>query len=143
MRTRLVILCALVCFAMTVSTPLKAQFRQPTSEELKMTADPMAPGAAAVYLNVEEAENDPLHFGSYYGRIKVLTEKGKELATVVMPAMKSGDKIGNLKGRTIHPDGTVIPMTGKPEDVMVSGPDGQQVARKAITLPNVEVGSIL
>ena len=27
--------------------------------------------------------------------------------------------------------------------MMVSGPDGQQVARKTITLPNVEVGSIL
>ena len=143
MRTRVVVSCAFVCLAVAVSTQLKAQFRQPTEEELKMTSDPKAPGAAAVYLNVEESENDPLHFGSYYARIKVLTEKGKELATVVLPAMRSGDKIGNLKGRTIHSDGTVIPMTGKPEDVMVSGPDGQQVARKAIRLPKVEVGSIL
>ena len=143
MRTRVVVSCALVCLAMAVSTQLKAQFRPPTNEELKMSSDPKAPGAAAVYLNVEEIENDPLHFGSYYGRIKVLTEKGKELATVQIPVMKSGDKIGNLKGRTIHTDGTIIPMTEKAEEVMVSGPGGQQVARKVITLPNVEVGSIL
>jgi hypothetical protein len=37
---------------------LCAQFQQPTDEEFKMTADPKAPGAAAVYLNIEEATND-------------------------------------------------------------------------------------
>ena len=42
-----------------------AQFQAPTDEELKMTADPKAPGAAAVYLNIEEIANDPLHYQSY------------------------------------------------------------------------------
>jgi hypothetical protein len=42
-----------------------AQFQQPTDEELKMTADPKAPGAAAVYLNLEEITNDPLHYKSF------------------------------------------------------------------------------
>ena len=59
---------------------LSAQFQAPTDEELKMTADAKAPGAAAVYLNIEEIDNDPLHYQSHYERIKVLSEKGKELA---------------------------------------------------------------
>jgi hypothetical protein len=70
------------CFLPSRPALVRAQFQQPTDEELKMTADPKAPGAAAVYLNVEEITNDQLHYHSFYARIKVLTEKGKELATV-------------------------------------------------------------
>ena len=33
-------------------------------------------------LDIKQIANDPLHYQSYYARIKVLTEKGKELATV-------------------------------------------------------------
>ena len=38
-----------------------AQFQPPDPDELKMTADPKAPGADAVYLDIEEIANDPLH----------------------------------------------------------------------------------
>jgi hypothetical protein len=101
--------------ALTSPALLLAQFQQPTDEELKMTADPKAPGAAAVYLNVEEVTNDNLHYQTFYARIKVLTEKGKELATVdVPPYLRGTSKITDIKGRTIHSDGTVIPLVGKP-----------------------------
>ena len=83
-----------------------------------MTADPKAPGAAAVYLNIEEIANDPIHFQSVYIRIKVLQEKGKELATVELPYMSGSTKITDIKARTIHSDGTVIPLNGKPEDLL-------------------------
>jgi len=67
-----------------LSSPLItfAQFQAPSPEELKMTADPKAPGAAAVILYREETEDDPHHFSTVYTRIKVLTEQGKEAATV-------------------------------------------------------------
>ncbi|MGP8187482.1 MAG: DUF3857 domain-containing transglutaminase family protein [Terracidiphilus sp.] len=122
---------------------LRAQFQQPTDEELKMTSDPKAPGAAAVFLDIEEVASDPLHNQSTYARIKVLTEKGKELATVELPYLKGTYKIVDIKGRTIHPDGTVIPLTVKPEDLFVSKSGEEQVGKKVFTLPNVEVGSIL
>jgi len=61
------------------------QFQEPTAEELHMTSDPKAPGASAVYLYLEEKTDDAYHYHSYYARIKVLTEKGKELATVNIP----------------------------------------------------------
>lgn len=134
--------------ALTSPALLIAQFQQPTSEELKMTANPKAPGAAAVYLNIEEIDNDPIHFQSVYIRIKVLQEKGKELATVELPYMSGSTKITDIKARTIHSDGTVIPLNGKPEDLLstkTTTKDGEklQFGRKIFTLPSVEVGSIL
>ncbi|MFZ0336591.1 MAG: DUF3857 and transglutaminase domain-containing protein [Terracidiphilus sp.] len=120
-----------------------AQFQPPTDEELKMTADPKAPGADAVYLDVEEIANDPLHYQTYYARIKVLTEKGKELATVTIPYLKGNKKVADIKGRTIHADGTVIPLTVKPEDLLSQKSGENQLGRVVFTLPSVEVGSIL
>jgi hypothetical protein len=143
MRTRLVLSFALLFVASTASSPVMAQFQQPTDEELKMTADPKAPGADAVYLNIEEIANDPPHFQSFYARIKVLTEKGKELATVEVPYLRGNSKIDDIKARTIHADGTVIPLVGKPEDLLVSKNKEREVGRKVFTLPSVEVGSIL
>jgi hypothetical protein len=124
-----------------------AQFQKPTSEELKMTDDPKAPGAAAVFLNVEETTDDDAHYHSFYARIKVLQEKGKELATVEIPYWHGNSKVDDIKARTIHADGTVIPLTGKPEDLLaakISTKDGDaQVNREVFNLPSVEVGCIL
>jgi hypothetical protein len=59
-----------------------AQFQPVSREELGMTSDPKAPGAAAVYLYREETEDDPHAFRTIYARIKVLTEAGKSAAVV-------------------------------------------------------------
>jgi len=137
-------LCLPVFLAVLLSPALlRAQFQPPTDEELKMTADPKAPGAAAVYLNVAEEANDPLHYQAFYARIKVLSEKGKELATVELPYFRGDTQITDIKARTIHPDGTIIPLQGKPEDLLVAKSGDMQFGRKVFTLPSVEVGSIL
>lgn len=59
-----------------------AQFPAVPKEELSMISDPRAPGAAAVYLDREETEDDPHAFRTVYARIKVLTEAGKSAAVV-------------------------------------------------------------
>jgi hypothetical protein len=122
---------------------LCAQFQAPTAEELKMTADPKAPGAAAVYLNLEDVTNDLLHFRSYYARIKVLTEKGKDLATIQIPYETYNFKITEIKGRTIHPDGAIVPLVVKPEDLLIVKQGDTTIDRKVLNLPSVEVGSII
>jgi hypothetical protein len=122
---------------------VSAQFQTPNPDELKMTSDPKAPGAAAVYLDVQEIDNDPMHYQSYYERIKVLTEKGKQLATVELPYLRGDWKVTDIKGRTIHPDGTIIPLEGKPEDLLSEKKGEFQLGRKVFTLPSVEVGSII
>jgi transglutaminase-like putative cysteine protease len=120
-----------------------AQFQAPTEEELKMTAEPKAPGASAIYLYREEKVDDMLHYHSLYVRIKVLTEKGKELATVSVPYLKGEYKISDVQARTIHADGKVIPLDVKPADLMEAKVSGFQVNKVVFTLPDVEVGSIL
>ena len=143
MRTRVILRSTLLLLALTLPTLLKAQFQAPNPDELKMTSDPKAPGAAAVYLEVNEDCNDPLHFQSYYARIKVLTEKGKDLATQQIRYLHGNFTIGSIKGRTIHADGTVIPLTVKPEELLVAKAGEWQENAKVFTLPGVEVGSVL
>ncbi len=128
----------------TTPARLRSQsFQQPTTEELSMTADPKAPGADAIYLYYENTVDDESKFDSYYIRIKILTEKGKELATIKTPYHKGEYKIDDVKGRTIHPDGTVIPLNVKPEDLVEYKTKGYQYNSKVFTLPSVEIGSII
>jgi hypothetical protein len=124
-------------------TLLRAQFQAPAKEELEMTSDPKAPGADAVYLYREEKTDDNLHYHSDFVRLKVLTEKGKELATVRIPYERRSFKVTGIQGRTIHSDGTVIPLTAKPSDLTDLKTKEYQVNTMVFTLPSVEVGSIL
>jgi hypothetical protein len=168
----------------TSFTLAHAQFAPPSPEELKMTADPKAPGADAVYLERLETTDDPHHFATVYARIKVLTEKGKDAATIHVPYQRnfvfhaSGDNssrmgpssnhwdapdvthsgedrpndvdsfnvktdIAAIEGRTIHPDGTVVPLTGTPADLLKVKRGRNQLNEVTFTLPSVEVGSII
>ena len=138
----------LVLPLLSISTLAHAQkWIDPTPEELSMTSQPEVPGAAAVYLNREEMTDDQLHMFSIYVRLKVLTEKGKDYANVeINYANRSdggGTSIGGIGGRTIHPDGKVIPFTGKPYDKLVEKLQGEKRKAKVFTLPDVEVGSII
>lgn len=155
LRFVLPLLLILAPFAATAQT----RFVDPTPEELKMTSDPKDPGASAVYLNVEEAANDELLFHTYYARVKVLTEKGKEQATVEITYPANFYRIADIKGRTIHPDGTIIPLDMKPADLVVLNAKEMSndksealssykvgdvnIKKVAFNLPSVEVGSIL
>jgi transglutaminase-like putative cysteine protease len=147
-----------------------AQFQAPTQEELKMTSDPKAPGADAVYLYRDETDEDnQQHFREIYVRMKVLTEKGKELATVHFfyepkripneiradqsddgevdasgwNSLKGHVEVAAISGRTIHVDGTIVPLTTTPEELMVAKDGGRELKTTTFSLPAVEVGSIL
>jgi hypothetical protein len=145
LRTYALLRVALSLAFVALAPTLRAQFQNATPEELKMTADPAAPGAAAVYLNVVQTASNPLHFESTYARIKILTEKGESLATVELPYQKDQYQynVTDIRGRTIHPDGTIVELTGKPTDLLVAKDRDTKIGRKVFTLPSVEVGSII
>jgi hypothetical protein len=135
-------------FYLTFLTPLHAEkWQQPTQQELQMKSDPSAPGAAAVYLYREETVDDNLHLHTFYARIKVLTAQGKSWADVRLPyfsAYEDGNfRIASIEGRTIEPDGKIVPFTGKPYDKLVYQQGEHKVMEKVFTLPDVQVGSIL
>lgn len=117
---------------------------QPTPEELKMTSDPAAPDAAAVYLFREETVDDKVHYHRLYARIKILTEKGKEeYSDIEIPYEAGMSNIRDVEGRTIHPDGTVVPFTGKPYDKELVKAGDIKINAKVFSMPDVQVGSIL
>ncbi|MGA8939089.1 MAG: DUF3857 domain-containing protein [Acidobacteriaceae bacterium] len=147
--------CAGLFSAMLVTTvALQAQesFTTPTAEELSMTSLPGYPGVAAVVLYREQTTNDDMHVVYHYDRIKVLTKDGEKYANVELPFVTTtGDTdytaddktLGEIAGRTIHADGTIIPFTGKPYlKVLEKGKDAKMQER-VFTLPDVEVGSII
>jgi len=124
---------------------VRAQWTAPTPEELSMTSIPEVPGAPAVYLYKEEISIDGQHMQSFYVRLKVLTEGGKEYANVELPFASgaAGRTLDSIAGRTIHADGTILPFTGKPYEKVVEKMQGYSIKVKIFSLPSVEVGSII
>lgn len=118
-----------------------------------MKSLPGYPGVPAVVLFREEITKDDLHVFQNYSRIKILTEEGKKYANVELGFvsssasgyMENGDDkmVGDIIGRTIHADGTIIPFTGKPYLKVIEKTKGYKVQQKVFTLPDVEVGSII
>ena len=112
-------------------------------DDLKMTADPHAPGAQAIYLYRQVDRNDQLSVETDYIRIKIFTEEGRKQGDVEIRYLAAESNIRNIKARTIHPDGAVINFDGKVYDKVVIKARGFKYAAKTFTLPDVQVGSII
>ena len=140
--SRILRFCLLLASLASVS---HAQWTAPTPEELSMTAEPAVPGAAAIYLYKEQTAEDQYRMWSYYYRVKVLTEGGKDQANVELPflAGSHGWSIDSVAGRTVHPDGSITLFAGKPFEKVIEKSGGVKYSEKVFTLPAVEVGSIL
>ncbi len=145
---------SLLAATLALAWPARASdtFVKPSKEELEMTSLPGYPGAAAVVLYREEITKDDLHVFQHYDRIKILTEDGKKYANVQLRYFSSsgdgwdpGDdkKIGDIVGRTIHADGTIVPFTGKPYLKTIEKEQGYKYQELMFTLPDVQVGSII
>jgi hypothetical protein len=143
MRNRNLLLPALAWALAVLPAPAHAQFKDPVPAELQMQSDPQWPGADALGLDLEETSDDKTHLREFYRRVKVLTEKGKELATVRMSYLPDLESLVSVNARTIHADGTVIPLSSQPADLVELQEKKFRVQTIVFTLPSVEVGSIL
>ena len=124
-------------------------FQPPTPEELKMTTEPLAPGAPAIilYRQVDRDDNIRTPHEDNYIRIKVLTEEGRKHADVEIPFFRENEDIVNIRARTIRPDGSIADFGGKIfEKSLVKGKfegRGVKYLAKTFTLTDVQVGSII
>ncbi|MGO8985145.1 MAG: DUF3857 domain-containing protein [Terriglobales bacterium] len=123
---------------------------QPVSpDELKMASEPLAPGAPAIILYRQVDRDDNIHtpHEDNYFRIKILTEEGRKRADVEIEFLKEIQNVGNIKARTIRPDGSIAPFDGKIFDKQLMRGKfegrGLQYLAKTFTLPDVQVGSII
>jgi hypothetical protein len=78
-------------------------FQPISSEELKMTSEPLAPGAPAVilYRQVDRDDNGRTSHEDNYIRIKILTEEGRKYADVEIPFFKESQDVSTIRARTI------------------------------------------
>ena len=125
-----------------------------------MTSEPQAPGASAIILYREVNRDDygrTAHGGmqlmgnesaadryeeNYY-RIKILTEEGRKYANVEIPLPTEVGFITGINARTIRPDGSIVNFDGRVFEKTVYKSKGFQYIAKTITLPDVQVGSII
>jgi hypothetical protein len=145
--------------ALSFSSPAFAapSWQQPSADELSMTAQAEVPGADAVYLYREETTDDrensvgamesytdmQENFHTLYVRLKILSEAGKRYADVRILYPGRAFSVADVQGRTIHSDGTIIPLTDKPIKSTVEKSKTTEATGSVFTMPDVQVGSIL
>lgn len=134
-----------VCVLTTRAAKAGVGFQPVSADELKMTSEPMAPGAPAIilYRQVDRDDNSHTPHADNYVRIKILTEEGRKHANIEIPFVKGFDDLSNIKARTIKPDGSIVDFDGKIfEKELVKG-RGAKVLAKTFTLSDVGVGGII
>jgi hypothetical protein len=135
-----------LCLSLLHPSPARAQIEwQPIDPaDLAMKDEPLAPGAPAIYLYRETKRNDLEGNEYYYSRLKILTEAGKDQANVEIEYSRiHGANVDAIQGRTIHPDGTIIPWQGKALDQVLEHAHHVKYFAKTFALPDVQVGSII
>lgn len=142
MRKILLILAFLLTIALATAPASGADWPAVTDSDRSFNSVPDQPGAPAVILAREQTDDNMNNSQLVYERIKVLSESGRKYATVDLPYGRSVN-VSELKGRTVHVDGSIITFTGKAVETTRNGADGIPVTVNTFTLPDAEVGSIL
>jgi uncharacterized protein DUF3857 len=114
-----------------------------SKEELAMADDPANPGAPAILLYREVTTNDVKGFGTEYRRIKILNDDGKKYADIEIPYVEGAAQIEGIQARTIRPDGTTVTFQGQIFDRTALRARKTKIQVKALTLPDVQNGSII
>lgn len=125
------------------SAPAWGDWPPISPQDLSMSALPEQPGAPAVVLLREEIDDDMNAAHSVYQRIKILTDAGRRYGSVELPYSRRGFSITGISGRTVEPDGSVVPFDGKVIDKTVVKANQIRMNVKSFSLPDVQVGSII
>src|ERR1700730_18133761 len=91
-------------------SPASAVSFQPvSSDELKMTSEPKAPGAPAIILfrEVDRDDRGQTAHEDVYFRIKILTDDGRKYADIEIPFFKEEGTVVSIHARTIQQNGTI------------------------------------
>jgi hypothetical protein len=148
-RRVVILVCFAVLFALAAGEyPLHAGvgFSPISPEELKMTSEPLAPGAPAIilYRQVDRDDNGrgTVHEDNYQ-RIKILTDEGRKYANIEIPFVKGVDEVVHIRARTIKPDGSVVDFGDKVFEKSLVKARGLRFLAKTFTLPAVNAGCII
>jgi hypothetical protein len=114
-----------------------------SKEDLALNDNPANPGSAAMILERQVYTDDEKRLQTEFVCIKVFTEAGRSYADVEIPYVVKSTSVENIRGRTLQPDGSIVPFAGMIFDKVVAKYKKFAYDAKALTLPNVRVGSII
>jgi len=156
---RLIIVFGALAMAVVLAAQAHAgiQFQPVSQEELKMTSEPLAPGAPAVILYREVYRDDcgiTCHstsvglmsadrFEHNYFRVKILTEAGRKYGDIEIPLSEGVGNIANINARTIRPDGSIVNFSGQIFEKTIVKTRRLRYIAKTFSMPDVQVGSII
>jgi len=118
-------------------------FSPVSKEELELKDNPANPGAAAMILYRAVRDDDVERSRTEYYRIKVFTDGGKKYGDVEIPWIPKATQVGEIRARTVLPDGTPLEFHGEVFDKTVLKKKKLKVQVKAFSLPQVQKGSIV
>ncbi len=132
-----------------LAIPAWADWRPVNPADLKLKASGVEQNADAEALFREVRIANEQHGSGYaqntvdeYVRLKIFSERGKDFANVQIPYFGK-QQISRVQGRTIRPDGTVVPLSKDAIFDKVLERAGQKTKVISFALPAVEPGSIV
>ena len=132
----------LIFIVLVAASAFAAEWPPVSAEDRALTSIPEQPGASAVILQREETDDNMNNILIVYERIKILTDAGRKYATVELPSGRPFT-IAAITGRSVQPDGSMVPFAGKPFDKVLTSANGARTTLKAFTFPNAQPGTIL
>lgn len=138
-------LCLLTSFVLLLLLPAFAgdDWLPVPKEDLQMKDYAAMPGQHAVILYRKVERSDKDGWEKNYVRIKILDDEGKKYANLETDSYPRWYTLDGLQARTIKPDGTIIPFTGKVFDKTVAKFKSIAFYAKSISIPDVQPGSII
>jgi hypothetical protein len=114
-----------------------------TAEDLRLTDEPAAPKASAIYLYRQVDRSDFSHFERVYVRIKILTDEGRSHGNVAIRFDKEREIVHDIEARTVRPDGSVVKFDGTVYEKPLLEGRSVHVMTKTFSLPEVQPGCII
>jgi hypothetical protein len=111
--------------------------------DLALKDNPAQPGAHAMILYRSSDMDSKESSVREYVRIKIFTQEGAKEADVELPFNRQQVNIVDIRGRTIHPDGSIVNFEGKAFEKTIVKASGYKYLAKTFTLPDVHPGSII
>jgi hypothetical protein len=111
--------------------------------DLALKDNPASRGAHAMILYRSSDMDSKESSVREYVRIKIFTQEGTNEADIEIPFNRQQVNIMDIRGRTIHPDGSIVNFEGKPFEKTIVKASGFKYLAKTFTLPDVHPGSII
>src|SRR5271168_2285702 len=137
--------CSVLCAVASAPRPSSAgdDWLPIPPADLALKDNPASPGAHAMILYRASDMDSKESSVREYVRIKIFTQEGTKEGDIELPFNRQQVNIMDIRGRTIHPDGSIVNFEGKAFEKTIVKASGFKYLAKTFTLPAVHPGSII